>query len=89
MVIPSTSTSVCEIGGKQYYLWRAVDQDGEVKGSRARYAPNQIDCADAALLSTHVAVHNLFTLSRHLVSASHYRDLRQTAFESWEKAVAS
>ena len=40
-------------------------------------------------LSTHAAVYSLFNLGRHLVSAKHYRVLRQRAFVSWNGAVAS
>jgi putative transposase len=39
-------------------------------------------------LSVHAAVQNLFNLSRHLVSAQHYRDLRISAFGEWGRAVA-
>ena len=39
-------------------------------------------------LSVHAAVYNLFYLGRHLVSASHYRDLRQGAFTSWDSVTA-
>ena len=39
-------------------------------------------------LSVHAAVYNLFNLGRHLVSASHYRDLRQSAFASWDFVTA-
>lgn len=39
-------------------------------------------------LGAHAAVHNLFNLGRHLVSAENYRFLRQRAFASWGKAVA-
>jgi len=39
-------------------------------------------------LSVHAAVYNLFNLGRHLVSASHYRDLRQGAFASWDSVTA-
>jgi len=39
-------------------------------------------------LSVHAAVYNLFNLGRHLVSASHYRDLRQGAFASWCSVTA-
>ncbi len=38
-------------------------------------------------LGVHAAVYNLFHLGRHLVSASHYRDLRRGAFASWEKVT--
>jgi len=38
-------------------------------------------------LNVHSAVYNLFNLGRHLVSAEHYRTLRQSAFVSWEKAT--
>jgi len=39
-------------------------------------------------LSIHSAVHNLFNLGRHLVSANHYRFLRMRAFASWKCAAA-
>ncbi len=39
-------------------------------------------------LGTHAAVHNLFKLGRHLISAGHYRLLRQRTFASWKCAVA-
>jgi len=40
-------------------------------------------------LAVHFAVYNLFNLGRHLVSAEHYRTLRQGAFVSWEKATTA
>ncbi len=39
-------------------------------------------------LSVHAAVYNLFNLGRHLVSAIHYRLLRQRALLSWREATA-
>jgi len=39
-------------------------------------------------LSAHAAVHNLFNLGRNLISAGHYRWLRQRAFASWQYAAA-
>jgi putative transposase len=39
-------------------------------------------------LSVHAVVHNLFNLGRNLVSAKHYRLLRQRAFVSWDHAAA-
>jgi putative transposase len=39
-------------------------------------------------LSTHAAVSNLFNLGRHLVGAEHYRNLRESAFADWDRAVA-
>ena len=38
-------------------------------------------------LGVHAAVYNLFNLSRHLISASHYRLIRLRAFVSWKSAV--
>jgi len=38
-------------------------------------------------LGARAALHNLFNLGRHLVSAENYRFFRQRAFLSWEKAV--
>jgi len=147
-----------KIGGKQQYLWRAVDQDGEVADvflqarrdgaaakrffrrllkyhhgeprkivtdklrsygvahrelipealhDTAQYANNRAELSHQPtrvrercmrrfkstrqaqrFLSVHAAVYNLFNLGRHLVSASHYRDLRQGAFVSWYSVTA-
>jgi len=147
-----------KIGGKQQYLWRAVDQDGEVvdvflqarrDGAAAKrffkrllknhdgeprkivtdklrsygvahrelipesihdtsqYANNRAELSHQPtrarergmrrfkstrqaqrFLSVHAAVYNLFNIGRHLVSANHYRDLRQGAFASWDSVTA-
>ncbi len=147
-----------KIQGKQHYLWRAVDQDGEVvdvflqerrdgtaakrffkrllraSGNEprrivtdklrsygvahrelipdtihdtAQYANNRAELSHQPtrvrergmrrfkstrqaqrFLSAHAAVHNLFNLGRHLISAKHYRLFRQRAFASWEYATA-
>jgi len=147
-----------KIDGKQQYLWRAVDQDGEVvdvflqarrDGAAAtrffkrllkqhhgeprkivtdklrsygvahrelipetihdtsQYANNRAELSHQPtrvrergmrrfkstrqaqrFLSVHAAVYNLFNLGRHLVSAGHYRDLRQGAFASWDFVTA-
>ena len=155
------SSPVCrtiQINGKQHYLWRAVDQDGEVVDvylqakrdgvaakrffrrllrnhggeprnivtdklrsygvahrelipetfhSTKRYENNRVEQSHEAtrvrergkrrfkstsqaqrFLSAHAAVHNLFNLSRHLVRAEHYRNLRMSAFTEWSRAVA-
>jgi len=146
------------IQGKQKYLWRAVDQDGEVvdvflqsrrDGATAKrffkrlirnhggeprkivtdklrsygvahrelipesihdtsqYANNRAELSHQPtrvrergmrrfkstqharrFLSAHAAVHNLFNLGRHLVSAKNYRIFRDNAFASWKCATA-
>lgn len=147
-----------KIGGVQHYLWRAVDQDGEVvevflqkrRDSHAaknffkrlfknyrnkprktvtdklrsygvahrelipetihdtsQYANNKAELSHQPtrvrergirrfksmyqtqrFLNVHAVVYNLFNLGRHLVSANHYRFLRQRAFSSWDYATA-
>ena len=111
-----------KIQGKQQYLWRAVDQDGEVidvflqsrrdgkaakrffkrliKSNRAELSHQPTRVRERGMrrfksmqqaqyfLSVHAMVCNLFNLGRHLVSAEHYRLLRQRAFASWKEAVA-
>ncbi len=147
-----------KIQGKQQYLWRAVDQDGEVvdvflqarrDGKAAQrffkrllknhhdaprkivtdklrsygvahrelipdtihdttqYANNRAEVSHQPtrvreramrrfksaqqaqhFLSIHAMVYNLFNLGRHLISAEHYRLLRQRAFMSWKYAAA-
>jgi len=146
-----------KINGKQYYLWRAVDQDGEVvdvflqvkrDGAAAKrffkrllrtnrgeprkivtdklrsygvahrelipeaihstepYENNRAEQSHEAtrvrergmrrfksprqaqrFVTAHAAVHNLFNLGRHLVSAEHYTTLRVSAFPDWRRAV--
>ena len=147
-----------KINGKQNYLWRAVDQDGEVvdvylqakrDGAAAKrffrrlirnnggeprkivtdklrsygvahrelipdtihstqqYENNRAEQSHEAtrarergmrrfkstsqaqrFLRAHAAVSNLFNLGRHLVRAEHYRNLRESAFADWSRAVA-
>ncbi|MGB5727704.1 MAG: IS6 family transposase [Thiogranum sp.] len=147
-----------KINGKQHYLWRAVDQDGEVvdvylqdkrNGDAAKrffrrllrshgeeprkivtdklrsypvahrevmpdvihdtsqYANNRAEQSHEPtrarergmrkfksfgqaqrFVTAQAAVHNLFNLSRHLVSANHYRNLRVSAFSEWSRVVA-
>ena len=146
-----------KINGKQYYLWRAVDKDGEVvdvflqakrDGAAAKrffkrllrtygdeprkivtdkprsygvahrelmpeaihstkqYENNRAKQSHEAtrvrergmrrfksvrqaqrFLGAHAAVSNLFNLGRHLVRAEHYRNLRESAFSEWSRAV--
>ena len=40
-------------------------------------------------LGAHAAVYNLFNLGCHLISARYFRELRRSAFASWEEAVAA
>ena len=147
-----------KINGKQHYLWRAVDQDGEVvdvflqarrdgaaakrffkrilrsHGDKPRkivtdklrsypvahrevmpdtihssqqYENNRAEQSHEAtrvrergmrkfksvrqaqrFLGAHATVSNLFNLGRHKVRAQHYRDLRNSAFTEWDRAVA-
>jgi putative transposase len=147
-----------KINGQQHYLWRAVDQDGEVvdvylqakrDGAAAKrffrrllrshggeprkivtdklrsygvahrelipetihsteqYENNRAEQSHAATrvrergmrrfkstsqaqrcLGAHAAISNLFNLGRHLVRAEHYRNLRESPFADWSRAVA-
>jgi putative transposase len=38
--------------------------------------------------NAHTAVSNLFNLGRHLIGAEHYRNIRESAFGDWSRAVA-
>jgi putative transposase len=147
-----------KIQGRQHYLWRAVDQDGEVvdvflqtrrngkaatrffkrllknhKGNvrkivtdklrsygvahrdlmpesihdTQQFANNRAELSHQPtrvrervmrrfksirqaqrFLNIHACVYNLFNLGRHLISAAHYRALRQCAFASWKSVTA-
>ena len=54
------------------------------RGMRRFKSPKQAQ----RFLGVHAAVHNLFNLGRHLVSAEHYRDLRISALNDWRLVVA-
>jgi putative transposase len=159
MTTRSTSMkSFIKINGKQYYLWRAVDQDcqvvdvylqakrdgaaakrffkrllrshgGEpwkiVTDKRRSYGvahrelmPDVIDSTEQyenkraeqsqeatrvrergmrkfksvghaqRFLGAHAAVSNLLNPGRHLIKAEHYRNLRESAFAEWSRAVS-
>jgi hypothetical protein len=75
-----------KINGKQHYLWRAVDQDGEVVDVFLQ--AKRDGTAAKRFLGTHAVVSNLFNLGRHKVGAQHYRNLRISAFTEWSMAVA-
>ena len=147
-----------KINGKQHYLWRAVDQDGEVvdvflqvrrDGTAAKrffkrllishggeprkivtdklrsygvahrevmpetvhitdqYANNRAEQSHEPtrmrqrgmrrfksssqaqrFLVVHAAIYNLFNLGRHLISAEHYRKIREGAFGRWTEVAA-
>jgi transposase-like protein len=81
-----------KINGKQHYLWRAVDQVGEVVDV---FPQAKRDGAAAKrffkrLLRSHGGEPReiVTNLGRHLVRAEHYRNLRVNAFEEWSRAVA-
>ncbi len=93
-----------KIQGKQQYLWRAVDQDGEVvdvflqarRDSKAAkrffrrllntHRMRRFKSAQQVqrFLNIHAAVYNLFKLGRHLISAKHYRQLREFTFGEFQ-----
>jgi len=75
-----------KIQGRQQYLWRAIDQDGEVVDVFLQ--ARRDGKAAKRFLSVHATVYNLFNLCRHLISAEYYRLLRQRAFTSWKNATA-
>ena len=147
-----------KINGKQHYLWRAVDQDGEVvdvflqarrSGTAAKrffkrllkshhgeprkivtdklrsygvahrevmpeafhitdqYANIRVEQSHEPtrirergmrrfksisqaqrFLGVHAAIYNLFNLGRHLISAGHYRKIREGAFGRWAEVAA-
>jgi putative transposase len=92
------------IWGERFYLWRAVDQDGDtldilVQKRRDRQAAKRFF---RKLLkgqgrgpnrlsdpsSVHDAVQNLFRVGRHLLRSSHHRLLRDWAFDRWREVTS-
>ncbi len=67
-----------KISGERHYLWRAVDQDGDL-----------IDILVQRFLSVHGVVQNLFRLGRHHLRSGNYRLLRDRSFKEWSAATAA
>jgi len=71
------------------YANSRVEQSHEVIRVRERGMRRFKSVRQAQLfLGPHVAVSNLYNPGRHLVRAQHYRDLRNSAFSEWSRAVA-
>ena len=71
------------------YANSRVEQSHEVIRVRERGMRRFKSVRQAQLfLGPHVAVSNLYNPGRHLVRAQHYRDLRNSAFSEWIRAVA-
>jgi len=75
-----------KIGGKQHYLWRGVDQDGEVVDISLQKRRD----AKAAkrFLESHATVYNLFNLHRHCLSRKYFKLFRPRSFATWDAIVA-
>jgi putative transposase len=82
-LIPETTHST-----KQYENNRA-EQSHEATRVRERGMRKFKSVRQAQrFLGAHAAVSNLFNLSRHLVGAQHYRNLRVSAFNEWSRVIA-
>ena len=58
------------------------------RGMRRSDVPEFESVGQAQLfVSAHAAASNLFNLGRHLVRAQHYKDLRMSAIEVWNKVI--
>ena len=67
---------------------RSADASASAFGILDDGMSGSITNAGQNFLNAHAAVSNHFNLGRHLVSANHYRDLREDAFKNWNRAVA-
>ena len=77
------------IHSTQQYENNRAEQSHEVTRARARGMRRFKSTSQAQrFLRAHAAVSNLFNLGRHLVRAEHYRNLRESAFANWSRAVA-
>src|SRR5208283_3983925 len=65
------------IAGRQFWLWRAVDDEGEVLDLLVQRRRNK------------AAAQNIFNVQRHLTSRRTLRVLRDEAFQTWRAATAA
>ena len=77
------------IASTEHYENNRAEQSHEVTRVRERGMRKFKSVRQAQrFLRAHAAVQNLFNLDRHLVRAEHYRNLRESAFAEWSRAVA-
>ena len=93
-----------KIQGRQQYLWRAVDEDGDeidilMQSRRNRRAAirqqerqmRRFKSAAHAqrFVSVHGLVQNLFRVGRHLLRFVHHQLLRRQAFQVWNAVTCA
>jgi len=83
------------IDGRLRYLYRAVDQDGQVldilmqkrRNTKAAVRRFKSMRHTQLFLSIHGTIQNLFVIPRHLLRARHYRTFRAGAFDPFEQVT--
>src|ERR1700751_1127341 len=75
---------VVSLSGKQMYMWRAVDGEGEVLEILVQSRRDKA----AALRLLRKLLHT-FNVQRHLISRPTHRQFRTTAHQSWSDATAA
>jgi putative transposase len=88
---------VVSLSGRQMYMWRAVDGEGEVSDNshqpvrRRERRMQGFKSAKSAqrFVSVHAAVYNTFNVQRHLMSRATNRRFRTSAHQSWSDATAA
>jgi len=79
------------INGETYYLWRAVDHEGEVLEilvTKKRDGKIQ-ECKVAPVVAAvHASVHNHFNQQRHLYSRKNFKLNRSVALTEWRQLAA-
>jgi putative transposase len=76
------------IRGKLHYLWRAIDQHGNVLDVLVQRRRNTKPHAQQ-FLAIYNPIHNHFQLRRHRLSASEYRVARDRAVGAWRDATGA
>ena len=79
---------VVKIAGERMYLWRAVDDEGQVLDMLVQQRLKSQTSAQR-LLATHAAVNNTFNLQRHLIRRPPLRLFRVEADRAWTAATAA
>src|SRR6266478_5379934 len=78
-----------KINGRLHYLWRAVDQDGDVLDVLVQSRRDKKAAKKFFRRLLKGIITSFFRVGRHLYRANGYREVMKTRFAVWEEAIGA